>query len=83
MSFDSQRLGLPWSWNQTGTAHRPLSSPLTSSKTLIKLSVEDGGILSVFRPGFLFNTASFSTSSSLRGVQARTVSLLPIFFPPV
>ena len=49
MSFDSQRPGLPWSSNRGGggTAHRPLSSLLSSSKSLIKLSVEDSSTPSI------------------------------------
>lgn len=78
MSFDSQRPGLPWSLNQTGTAHRPLSSLLSSSKSLIKLSVEDGRTPSVFWPGVHLTLPNNIQSTYPRGVQARIVSLLPI-----
>lgn len=78
MSFDSQRPGLPWSLNQTGTARRPLSSLLSSSKSLIKLSVEDSGTPSVFWPRVHLMLPNNIQSASPRGVQAGIVSLLPI-----
>lgn len=52
MSFDSQRPGLPRSLDQTGTTHRPLSSLLSSSKSLIKLSVEDSSTCLLARHSF-------------------------------
>lgn len=71
MSFDSLWPGPPWSPNQTGTAHRLPSSPLWSSRSLIKLSVDDSGTLSVF--GFHLASPNNIKSNSPRGVQARII----------